>query len=109
MYFYLKKGGVLADMRLNINNTIQGLSKYQLFIYSAHDNHILGFYKLLELNTEFVQPEYGSAIVLELRQSVENSADYFVQVYLKNNKASEPINLQLLKIAGLLFILVKKS
>ena len=88
-------------MQANIINAINVSSTYQLFLYGAHDTHLLGLYKLLALNNDFVQPEFASALILELRQSVANPVNYFIQVYLKNNRADEPIEPTLLKIEGM--------
>jgi hypothetical protein len=92
---------LLADIQSNINNKINGPSTSRLFLYGAHDNQLLGLYKLLELNTDFVQPEYGSALIFELRQSVSNPSDYYMQTFLKNNNETQPIEPKLMKIAGL--------
>jgi len=73
-----------------------------LFIYSAHDYHIYPLLILLNLNASLTQPLYLSSITLELRQSLCNSTDYYVQVYYKNNRPSDPINPQLMFINGLL-------
>ena len=50
--------------------------------------------------TEIDQPPYASAVVLELHQEINNDANYFVQVYYKNNTAQELINYQLMTIDG---------
>ena len=84
-------------MKINIQNKING-SKNQLFLYGAHDTFVAALTKLLNISTFINQPPYASAIIMELRQSAQN--DYFVQVYLKNNTASEPINRQPMTIYG---------
>jgi hypothetical protein len=85
-------------MKNNIQNKVNG-SKNQLFLYGSHDTFVAALTKLLNISTFINQPPYASAIIIELRQSVQN--DYFIQVYLKNNTASEPINRQLMNIYGL--------
>jgi hypothetical protein len=57
-------------------------------------------YKLLELNVDFAQPEFGSALIFELRQSLSNPRDYFIQIYRKNNIPGAPVEAKLVKICG---------
>lgn len=56
--------------------------------------------KLLNISSFINQPPYAAAIIIELRQSVYNSSDYYIQVYLKNNTAYEDINLRLMNVSG---------
>ena len=89
-------------MKININNKINQ-SKSQLFLYGAHDTFVAALTKLLNISTFINQPPYASAIIVELRQS--KSGEYYVQVYLKNNTASQPINPKLMTIYGLFLFL----
>ena len=45
------------------------------------------------------QPPYASSVTLELRKSTTNNK-YYVQAYLKNNTANEPIEPKLYSILG---------
>lgn len=81
----LKAGGILADWRTNFNNAVSGSSSTQLFLYGGHDSHIYPLLMLLNLDVKLSQPLYLSSIIVELRQAVSNSSDYYVQVYYKNN------------------------
>lgn len=85
-------------MKNNINNKING-SGSQLFLYGAHDTFVAALTKLLNLTTFINQPPYASAIIVELRQSKDNA--YYVQIFLKNNTASEPINQNAMIVEGL--------
>jgi hypothetical protein len=86
-----------------------------LFLYGGHDSHIYPLLMLLNLDVKLSQPLYLSSLIVELRQSVSNSSDYYVQVYYKNNdylnkaQSSQPT---LMKIKGMLniliYILIKK-
>ena len=87
-------------MQTNINNIVSGSSSNQLFLYAGHDNHIYSMLMLLNLDVNLTQPLYVSSIALELSQSVSNSANYYVQVYFKNNDANQPISPQLMNIKG---------
>jgi hypothetical protein len=59
---------------------------------------------LTYLNASFFidQPPYASSVILELRKSKSNN--YYVQAYLKNNTANEPINPTLFSILGKNFL-----
>jgi hypothetical protein len=65
-----------------------------------HDTYVAALSKLLNITTFINQPAYTSSVILELRKQINSSSKYFVQVYLKNNTADEPINFQLLTING---------
>lgn len=96
----LQSGGILKDMRKNINDRVnQKDSKRQLFLYSGHDTYVAALTKLLNLTRYINQPSYASAVALELRKEV-GANNYFVQAYLKNNTAAESINYMNLTING---------
>lgn len=96
----LQSGGILKDMRLNIQKKIAANSSTdQIRLYSGHDTYVAAMTKLLSITKVINQPPYASAVSLELRKEV-NGDNYFVQAYLKNNTPSNPINYQNLKIHG---------
>lgn len=96
----LQSGGILKDMRKNINDRVnQKDSKRQLFLYSGHDTYVAALTKLLNLTRYINQPPYASAVALELRKEV-GANNYFVQAYLKNNTADQSINYLNLTING---------
>jgi hypothetical protein len=64
--------------------------------------------KLLDLAPFIAQPPFASAVIFELRKSVDNN--YFVQVLLKNNTPEEPISYEIFPIKGILdHYIYKKS
>ncbi len=56
-----------------------------------HDNFVAGLMKLLNMTTHLSQPNYVSAVVLELRKSKD--LKYFVRALWKNNQINERISL----------------
>ncbi len=64
-----------------------------------HDTYVAAMSKLLNITTYINQPPYVSAVILELKQEI-NTKNYFVQVFLKNNTADQPIYLHNLTIYG---------
>lgn len=72
-----------------------------------HDNYIAGMQKLLNTSTNFVQPDFASGFVFELRQ--DSNGTYYVRVLFKNNKASEPIALNPVAIDGNIWFNIKHS
>lgn len=108
-------------MKTNILNKVNG-SRYQLFLYGGvsfillefsnklkniftltllkHDTYVAALTKLLNLTTHINQPPYVSAIIVELRQSISNPNDYYIQVYLKNNTMYEEIKLRPMTVYG---------
>ena len=53
--------------------------------------------RLLNLSAPLTQPPFTSAIIIELRKSVQDDK-YFVQVYYKNNVDEEPIQLEEVRV-----------
>lgn len=87
----LASGGVLNEITKNIvKKSKTPTNPNQLFLFSSHDTYVAGMTKLLNLTLNIKQPNYASAIIMELRKSTK-SDNYFVQVYMKNNEANEPI------------------
>ncbi|CAF0785670.1 unnamed protein product [Brachionus calyciflorus] len=93
----LNSGGLLNEIVNNIKKKFIG-SKAELFVYGVHDNNVAGMQKILNTSNKFVQPEFASGFVFELRKDVENN--YYVQVFSKNNKFNEPNILSLVKVNG---------
>ena len=90
----------------NIKAKIANSSTNQLALFSSHDTYVAAMTKILNLKPKgepiFIdQPPYASSVMIELRKSVINTDKYFIQAYLKNNTAQEPISPQLLSIDGL--------
>lgn len=54
--------------------------------------------RLLELISLITQSPYVSAVVLELRRSLQDNTKYYVQCVFKNNTIDEEINFNKLKI-----------
>jgi hypothetical protein len=103
----LQTGGVLNEMIKNIQlkKSNESQVKSQLALFSSHDTYVAGMTKLLNLTRLnepiFIdQPPYASSVTIELRRSTREPFEYFVQAYLKNNTANEPINPQLYSIDG---------
>jgi hypothetical protein len=62
---------------------------------------------LLNLDVKLSQPLYLSSLIVELRQSVSNSNEYYVQVYYKNNDYldnTQSIEPKLMTIKGFFII-----
>lgn len=82
----LAVGAILKQFRSNILTKKGNESVHtKLFLYSGHDTYVAGLVKLLNLTEYIVQPPYTSAVVLELRRSIEDTSKYFVQCLYKNN------------------------
>ncbi len=62
-----------------------------------HDTYVAGITKLLNLTELIRQPPYASSVIFELHKSL-NTSSYFIQVYSKNNTATEPIKFQPMQI-----------
>jgi hypothetical protein len=60
--------------------------------------------KLLNLTATITQPPYCGSVILELKKS-KRDQNYYVQVFLKNNTASEEIKLYNVTIYGLEYLL----
>lgn len=75
----LTAGGILNDMFVNIKEKIDG-NKKQIQLYGSHDSYLAPMIKLLGLSSHVKQPPCGSALILELRQSVNK---YYIQVLWK--------------------------
>ena len=63
-----------------------------------HDNYVAGLQKLLNTSTQFLQPDFTSGFVFELRKDA--AGNYYVQVFYKNNKANDPISLTQVTVYG---------
>lgn len=87
----LVSGSILNQLRINIQNKYQNSSTPErLFLYSGHDNYLAGLLKLLNVTKKITQPNYASAIVLELHRSKKNK--YYVRALWKDNLNTEPID-----------------
>lgn len=87
----LISGGLLNRIVNNINKKVNGSSQ-ELYIFGVHDNYVAGMQKLLNTSTEFIQPEFASGFVFELRKDSDNN--YYVKVFYKNNKYPDPDELE---------------
>ena len=76
------------------------LKQNNFFFQFKHDTYVAALTKLLDLTDYIDQPPYTASVILELRSSLDNKNDYYVQAYLKNNTADEEIKFQLLPIKG---------
>ncbi|CAF0770893.1 unnamed protein product [Brachionus calyciflorus] len=97
----LISGGLLNDIVNNIKKKVSG-SKNELYIYTVHDNYVSGMQKILNTSTNFVQPNFASGFVFELRN--DTSGNYYIQVLYKNNKPWEPDHLTPVKVNGCEFL-----
>jgi len=97
----LVSGGILKDMRKNIMNRVSNKnSSSELHLYSGHDTYVAGLMKLLDITPDINQPPFASSVTLELRRTLTDTPDYYVQVFLKNNTVTEPIYYRNMKING---------
>jgi len=101
-YFYntemarLVAGGIMNEIRRNFIKNFNQTSSTQIYYFSAHDNFLAAFLKLLNVNVQLSQPNFASAIVLELRRT--RDFRYFVRILWKNNELEEPVSLKELRI-----------
>ena len=78
-------------------------SSNNLYVFGIHDNYYAGIQKLMSVSDEFVQPNYGSAFIFELRQ--DNCNNYYVRVLNKNTEYPAPISFVENTIEGNYFFL----
>ena len=67
-------------------------------LYFKHDTYMGGMLSLLNFSWPLEQPQFGSAILFELRQDINKLS--FVRVLYKNNKVNEPISINEVKLKG---------
>ena len=87
---------------MHINQTIHGDSSIQLYTYGVHDNYNSGMQKLLETSDKFLNPNFASAYVFELRK--DKCDNYFVKVLYKNDKYPGGVTLNPVVIRGILLV-----
>lgn len=63
-----------------------------------HDTYVSAVQKILNTSDVFVQPEYVSGYIFELRN--DTSGNFYVQVLYKNNKPNDPITFEPVTIYG---------
>lgn len=84
----LQIGPLLKEVRTYFDHTTNHSNvDRSLYIYSGHDVTIVSLWRALGYE-ELLEPEYGSSIVLELHEDVENS-DFFVKTFYRNNTKME--------------------
>jgi len=96
----LTAGPILREIKNNILRKVNNKSPNELFLFSSHDTYVAALTKLLNITETINQPPYASSVLLELRSSNMDPSKHFIKVYLKNNTASEDINLRPLPIYG---------
>lgn len=89
-------GNLLEKLVKDWEDKIADKLNKKLALYSGHDNTIVGILGACDLWNSSKLPEYGCAVIFELRQH-RKTGEYGIQVYFRNDPESEP---QLLTIPG---------
>ena len=76
-------------------------------MYSIHDTYMAGMQRLLGTSEKYVNPNYGSAFVFELRK--DSRQKYFVRVLNKNTVYPGVIRLNEVKINGKICKMCKRN
>ena len=68
--------------------------------FVQHDNYMAGMQRLLGHSDTFVNPNFGSAYIFELRMSKLFYQDYFVRILLKNTVFPGLVKINEIKMRG---------
>lgn len=93
----LTSGSILFKIKQNIIEKTENKSTNQLYLFSAHDSYVSALSKLLDTKIEMRQPNYCSAIVIELRRA---NNDFYVRALWKNNPSSAGIDMKEVRMFG---------
>lgn len=91
----LRIGPMLGEINKYFNDTKYHVNvERSLYLYSGHDVTLVALWRALGYE-ELLEPEYGSSLVLELHEDVEQSS-FFVKTFYRNNtKVDVPMELNL--------------
>ncbi|CAG4921724.1 unnamed protein product [Colias eurytheme] len=91
----LHTGPLLGKIRSHLQEAVTHINMDRaLYVYSAHDVNMVSLMRSLGF-TELMEPEYGSSIVVELHEEVEQDT-FFIKLFYRNNtKVEVPMELKI--------------